>query len=231
MKKLLPILLTIAILSMALYLFLSYKVESNRNYTGQQRTLGSIQKVTEKAPDSGELKQATPSSFDLESLRKDKTLYLRSGVNEIKIYFQSYAIVEPVFGKTDVYIGSSRNPQISLDGHLYNAYAVDINNDGKDELEIEIVAGQSLNSLVYRIINGQLHRIAVSTENPKNWEGIVSRNSPEFKDINKDGVLEMLAYYRFFPPEKRRKVEVYKFTGLQFRKVKEYEEDMPEVYL
>ncbi len=144
-------------------------------------------------------------------LHPEKTLVLK-GVNySEKITIKSYPL-EPFVGNTDVYVGSHSLPQFSIGGFLHNAYPLDVENDGWDELAIEVETGQSLNSLI-------------------SFEGIVSRNAPEFKDVDGDGRLEMLANYRFFPPEKRRKVEVYKFTGLLFQKVKEYEEKMPEVYL
>lgn len=161
---------------------------------------------------------------------KDRQIYIKFPGGRMKLYFYSYT-VEPFWGKTDVYVNNSKTPQLLLDGYFYNAYGIDVNSDGKEELEIETESGHSLNSLIYKYLGGRLERIPVSTENPKGWKGIVSRNAPEFKDVNKDGLLEMLAYYRFFPPEKKRKVEVYKFTGVLFQKVREYEEKMPEVYL
>ena len=163
-------------------------------------------------------------------LRPEKTLVLK-GVNySEKITIKSYPL-EPFAGNTDVYVGSHSLPQFSISGFLHNVYSLDLENDGWEEVAIEVETGHSINSLIYKQRNDRLVRIPISTEILINFEGIVSRNTPEFKDIDRDGRLEMLAYYRFFPPEKRRKVEVYKFTGLLFQKVKEYEEKMTEIYL
>lgn len=224
---------TFAVLIVAALALLAMYV-SVKDYGRQQGSHGAVIREEDNAsvvkaldlPDVNEVLR----NIRQDPFYKEKTLYLKSSVYKRKIHFYSYT-VEPFVGKTDVYVNNSTTSQLSLDGFFYNAYTVDINKDGKDELEVETESGHSLNSLIYKYLRGRLERIPVSTENPKGWEGIVSRNTPEFKDVNKDGLLEMLAYYRFFPPEKRRKVEVYKFTGLLFQKVREYEEKMPEVYL
>ncbi len=43
----------------------------------------------------------------------------------------------------------------------------------------------------------------------------MSRNIPEFRDINKDGNLELLAYYNFLN-DPTRTVEVYEYSDGSF---------------
>ncbi|MCL5003865.1 MAG: hypothetical protein M1352_01185 [Patescibacteria group bacterium] len=135
--------------------------------------------------------------------------------------------------KTDMEVADRNYSRFSFSGWLSSAYSIDLEKDGQEELVVEVITGKTVGTIVYKFVGGVLSRIPVSTEVPGTWGfyGISSRESPEFKDIDDDGKLEMLAYYRFFPPEKRRRVEVYKFTGSVFQKIKEYEEKMPEVYL
>lgn len=133
-------------------------------------------------------------------------------------------------GITEVFLQNQTKPELILQGYFVGSRFLYIRN-GLQILEVEVLVGKSINTLVYKYENGKLIRIPVSTEKTPSFEGIVSRNSPEFKDIDNDGVLEILAYYRYFPPEKKRTVKVYKFNGEQFEKYKEYEEETSAVYL
>ena len=135
--------------------------------------------------------------------------------------------------RTDMEVTGKNYSRFSFYGWLSSAYSVDLEGDGWDELVVEVITGKTVGTVVYRFVDGILSRIPTSEDilGPRPSYGISSRVSPEFKDVDGDGILEMLAYYRFFPPEEKRKVEVYKFTGVLFQKIKEYEEKMPEVYL
>lgn len=133
-------------------------------------------------------------------------------------------------GTTRIYINDQKNPKLTLRGYFMDSKIFDIKK-GLRVLEVEVMTGKSVNSIIYRYQDGKLVRVPVSTEKAPYFIGIVARNTPEFKDIDGDGILEMFAYYRHFPPEKKRTVEVYKFNGEQFEKQKEYEEKTPEVYL
>lgn len=135
--------------------------------------------------------------------------------------------------KTDMEVVDRNYSKFSFYGWLSSAYSVDLEKDGQDELVVEIITGKTINTIVYKFVAGVLTRVPVSTEKPGPWGfyGVASRNSPEFKDLDGDGILEMLAYYRHFPPENSRTVEVYKFNGRSFELVRNYEEKMPEVYL
>lgn len=135
--------------------------------------------------------------------------------------------------KTDMEVADRSYSRLSFYGWLSSAYSVDLEKDGQDELVVEVITGKTIGTVVYKFTGGILSRIPISTEKPgpRGFYGISSRNSPEFKDLDDDGILEMLAYYRFFPPEKKRTVEVYKFNGRIFDLVRKYEEKMPDVYL
>lgn len=133
-------------------------------------------------------------------------------------------------GITEVFLNNKDKPELTIKGYFVNSKIVDITNVLRI-LEVEVLVGKSINSLIYRYENGKLIRVSVSTEKAPFFEGLVSRNPPEYKDVDNDGILEILVYYRYFPPQKKRTVEVYKFNGKQFKKQKEYEEETTEVYL
>lgn len=147
-----------------------------------------------------------------------------------KVNIKSY-IGLPGEEKTEVYLNNELNPVFIFYGFLDNVLTHNIDRSGYKVLEFQLAGGHSINSLIYRYQNGELIRIPVSTEKLPYFMGIVARNIPEFIDLDNDGILEMLAYYRYFPPEKKRRVEVYKFNGTSFEKQKEYEEKTSEVYL
>lgn len=149
--------------------------------------------------------------------------------NKEQIVFHSYQIGSGSW-QTNVFVNKQATPQLTLRGFFKESHVYDIK-DNFRIFEIEVIGGKSVNSLVYKSQNGKLIRIPISTEKPPRFIGIVSRNSPEFKDIDDDGVLEMLAYYRHYPPEGERTVEVYKLSGEIFKKYLEYEEETPMYYL
>lgn len=149
--------------------------------------------------------------------------------NKEQIAFHSYQIGSGSW-QTNVYVNKQATPQLTLRGFFKESHVYDIK-DNFRILEIELIGGKSVNSLVYKSQNGKLIRIPVSTEKPPGFIGIVSRNLPEFKDMDNDGVLEMIAYYRLYPPEKKRTVEIYKLSGKIFMKYQEYEEETPMYYL
>lgn len=132
-------------------------------------------------------------------------------------------------GASHIFV-NNKDQGISVNGFYRNSNIIPLHNTLKI-LEVEFFTGQSINTLVYQYTNDQLIGIPVSTEHVPAFSGIVSRNIPEFKDVDNDGTLEMLAYYRYFPPEAKRTVEVYKFKNGIFDKQQEYEETTPEIYL
>lgn len=174
-----------------------------------------------------------------EDLRRLSRIFLRDGQSERVVNLQSYRVpvwvgdLDTLDWQTDMVLGAEESSRTSFRGWLSTAYPLDLEEDERDELVVEILSGKTINAIVYRYVDGVLERIPVSTEKPGpyGFVGTATRNSPEFKDLDGDGVLEMLVYYRFFPPEKRRRVEVYKFDGSRFDKIREYEEPTDEVYL
>lgn len=132
-------------------------------------------------------------------------------------------------GTTSIYINGQKEPELILRGYFRDSKVFDIKK-GLRVLEVEVITGKSVNSIIYRYESGKLVRVPVSTEKVSHFMGIVTRNIPEFKDIDGNGILEMLTYYRHFPPEKKRTVESYIFNGEQFEKQKQYEEETSEVY-
>lgn len=152
----------------------------------------------------------------------------RDGRKEkLLIYSSSSLSLDP---RTYLFINYNPRPKLLLKGHYLES---NIHQVKPDELvlEVQTISGKSVNSLVYFYRRGNLKRIPVSTENSPYYEGVVSRNEPEFKDTDGDGIQEMLVYYRHFPPDFRRTVEIYQLNGEVFQKIGEYEESTPEVYL
>lgn len=164
-------------------------------------------------------KGITSMSFDLDG----------DGISE-KIGLRPYLGL-PGEEKTEVYLNGSLQPTFTLFGFLESVLTHNIDNSKYKVLELQLASGHSINSLLYRYKDGVLKRIPVSTEKAPYFMGIVARNTPEFKDTDGDGIMEMFVYYRYFPPEKRRKVELYKFNGVEFEKQKQYEESTPVIYL
>lgn len=162
--------------------------------------------------------QVVSMSIDLDS----------DGIDE-KIVLKSHLGL-PGEEKTEVYLNGIW-PILTLYGFLDNVLTHDIDNSRYKFIELQLAAGHSINSLIYKYQKGVLKRIPVSTEKVPYFMGIVARNTPEFKDVDGDGVLEMFAYYRHFPPEKRRTVEIYKFNGEEFKRQKKYDETTPEIFL
>lgn len=132
-------------------------------------------------------------------------------------------------GATHVSI-NTKDQGISVNGYYRTSNVISIKRDLKI-LAIELITGKSINTLLYTYKDEQLVRIPVSTEHLPSFAGIVTRNAPEFIDTDNDGTLEMLAYQRYFPPEAKRLVEVYKFDNDMFNKQLEYEEITQDIYL
>lgn len=174
-----------------------------------------------------------------EDLRRFSKVFLHNQGSVKIATLQSYEApiwmddLELLDWQTGMVVNDRSLSKFRFEGWLSTTYPVDLEGDGGDELVVEILSGKTINTIIYKFVAGVLTRVPVSIEKPGLWGfyGIASRNSPEFRDLDGDGRLEMLAYYRFFPPEMRRKVEVYKFNGRIFDLVRKYEEKMPEVYL
>ncbi len=161
---------------------------------------------------------------------KQFSLLLKRARQQSKLTLKSY-FHDPLHEKTEVYVGNQKTPQVVVDGILFQAYSLDINGDYDQELNLQVISGKLINSLVYRYDNGELVKIPVSTERPPSYYGTVTHNLPLFKDEDGDGVMELFAYYAHGEPEAKRTVEAYKFNGQIFDLTRRYEENMPEIYL
>lgn len=150
------------------------------------------------------------------------------GKNE-NLIFKAYVNL-PTSEKTEVFLNNLSKPVLAIHGFYRDSLTHDVSNNYRI-LEIQTSSGHSLNSLLYQYRNGQFTRISVSTEKSPYYEGIVSRNAPEFRDLDGDRVQEMLVYYRLYPPKEKRIVEIYKFSGDIFQKYQEYEETTTIPYL
>ena len=132
---------------------------------------------------------------------------------------------------TKIYINDNERPILNLKGYFDKFEVHAVNPQGKKILQVSTASGHSISTNFYYYERGELFIIPVSAAKPPSYYGIEARNRPELKDVDGDGVLEMLAYYRHFPPQKQRTVEAYKFNGKAFIKTQEYVEVMTEIYL
>lgn len=146
--------------------------------------------------------------------------------------FHSYTVYPDnvVDWKTDIFVGDNYKPEYSFNGLFQESRAIDIDGDGIKEIEVELLSGKLTNSMIYKYQRDSLVRIPVSTERTPYFTGVVSSASPQYKDLDGDGVAEMLVFHRHYPPEKKRTVEVYRYTGVDFKKEKEYEESTLGIY-
>ncbi len=124
---------------------------------------------------------------------------------------------------TEIYINSNPEPAFVEVGTFFAFNIHRMDKAGNHVTELQLQTGQSLNALFYAYHDGKLERVSVSTENPPSWHGIISRNIPEFKDIDKDGNLELRAYYNFLN-DPTRTVEVYEYSDGSFNLIQKYEE-------
>lgn len=130
---------------------------------------------------------------------------------EEKIIIKSYPGF-PGDQNTEIYINSNSEPSFVEVGAFFAFNIHRMDKAGNHVTELQLQTGQSLNALFYTYHDGEIERVSVSTENPPSWHGIISRNIPEFKDIDQDGNLELLAYYNFLN-DPARAVEVYEYNG------------------
>ncbi len=187
----------------------------------------------QEAEDSRVLGEST------EDFRRLARVFLKDDLGERVVSLQSHEVpiwvgeLDALDWQTDLTVGIQGPPIISLKGQLFAAYPLDLEDDGRDELVVELIHGKLVNLTVYKYKDNSLERIPVSTEKPGpyGFYGTATRNSPEFKDLDGDGRLELLVYYSLASPQKRRQVEVYKFDGWRFDKIKDYEEETAETYL
>lgn len=217
MKKTFTLAVTIFILSA----ILSFN-SSNSNKAGIQTRTNIL---TLKQSDNliSDVSKSNPYTkimiLNLRERKKDETVALKS-----------YA-AEPFEEIIEVYPNSNHKPQFLLEGSLRLAYQTDLENDGAEELAIEVVTGKLGNTIVYRVEGNQLVPIRIQTGKQEDLLGVTSYHTPRFEDIDRDGVLEMLSYHTDSAFDENGWLEVYKFDGQKFLKVKEYEESTANFYL
>lgn len=151
------------------------------------------------------------------------------GKNEIIEFYSSP--VDLTGGNTDIFINKETNAKVSLSGYFQKSDIYDIAKDVR-VLEVQTnLGGKLINSIILVYQNGELTRIPIFDGVKSLPRGIFSSGGIEFKDYDSDGILEMFVYHRHYPPEAKRTVEIYQFTNQVFKKVQEYEESTPNVYL
>ncbi len=204
------LLITTIILSSILFPIPTSFIDNNNDWDTE-----NISKEKEIEPESinFEMNEVENLSIDLDG----------NGTNEevnIKSHLDSHGDQ-----KTEIYIDSKNRPIFTEAGSFFALNVHKMNTTGNYVTELQLQTGQSLNTLFYSYHNRELTRLSVSTENPPLWHGIMSRNFPEFKDIDNDGELELLAYYHFLYDHKKT-VEVYKYNGNFFELIQKYEESV-----
>jgi len=159
----------------------------------------------------------------LNPLNKDEFFDLNQDGKLEKITIYSALGKEIGDENTKIYINDNKESVLNLGGYFDGIQVHKINPQGQQVLEVRTIGGHSIDTTFYTYKNNNLSIVLVSTAKPPSFYGIVSRNKPELKDIDNDGTLELLAYYNFLY-DPTRKVEVYKFDGKNFDKIREYEE-------
>lgn len=145
------------------------------------------------------------------------------------LYFQNEEI-EYGDWKTHIYINGSSKPNLIVPDLLEKNTTHDISKNMRI-LKLQMSAGGKLvNTILYQYRSGRLIEIPITTESLEPTLNTWNSGGSEFKDLDKDGIKEMLMYQRHYPPEAKRTVETYKFNGKVFQKNGEYEEPMPNVY-
>ena len=169
-------------------------------------------------------------TFDLDGngLKENFAIKSYEIVTDRKNDFTYYGLITDVLiKKTNKYV----NLLPRIDGYLLDAKEVILNQRNKDIiLLIELKQGALDNFLIYRYRNNNLIRVSTPDDILPQSYGILTRGVASFEDVDNDGVKEMVVYSRLSPPEKRRKVDVYKISGLEAKVIKTYEESTQNLY-
>ncbi len=113
--------------------------------------------------------------------------------------------------KTDVYVKDEELPRLTLNGYYRNSKFHNFEVNGTRYLEILLLSGKLINSQLYDYSSGQLKKIVALKE-------IWASADPEYKDINGDGVKEMLVYHKLGLLKEPRTVEVYNIINSRLQK-------------
>lgn len=96
-----------------------------------------------------------------------------------------------------MYVNDATKPIMDMFGFFDGIQVHNMDNQKHRVLAINLLTGHSINTLFYAMKKGKVYRVPVSSEKPSAYYGIVSRNYPEFQDIDGDGTLELVAHYGF----------------------------------
>lgn len=142
---------------------------------------------------------------------------LKTGWKFDKFHFIAHED-SPTVWRTDIYIGNSEDKAFTLDGYYLRSKIQKLDQSKTKYLEIILVSGKLSNSKLFKDTGDKLERVPISEE-------IWSYFDPEYRDIDNDGVKEMLVYHTpggaFDRP---RTVEVFRFDSQEFKKQREYQE-------
>lgn len=121
----------------------------------------------------------------------------------------------PTIWKTDVYVKNEEAPRLTLNGYYRNSKFHNLGVNKTQYLEILLLSGKLINSQLYDYSSGQLKKIFALKE-------IWASADPEYKDIDGDGIKEMLVYHQLGLLEEPRIVEVYNITNGRLQKQTEF---------
>lgn len=168
--------------------------------------------------------------FDLDSDGLTENLLIKSYeiVTLKKDNFTYYGFVTDVLMKKS---GGDEKLLSHLYGDLLDAREILLNRKETNKiLLVSLKLGKLDNFRIYRYKKGNLIRISTPDDIPPSLYGISTKGEVNFEDIDGDGTKEMVVYSRLSPPQKMRKVDIYKILGLEATKIKTYEEETSKVY-
>lgn len=169
-------------------------------------------------------------NFDIDGDGLTENILIKSYeiVTDKKNNFTYYGFVTDILTKrAKEYV--SLLPQ--LYGYILDAKEVTLDQRNRDKiLMVELKQGELDNFRIYRWMNGNLVRISTPDDKSELFYGIMTKGEVNFEDLNQDEIKEMVVYSRLQPPQKKRKVDVYKIFNLKASLVRTYEEETLKIY-
>lgn len=151
-----------------------------------------------------------------------------NGIKE-RLYFHRTR-VEPFAYYTDVVIEGTYKPSLVIPDYFWEAEEYQVNKNLR-VLLTQSQTGHIVSIMVYKYNDGVFSQIPIKTDEYINKDQGDVGSDAEMKDMDSDGTLELLIYFRHYPPEKKRTVKIYKFDGQVFTKTESYDQKTEEVYL
>lgn len=169
------------------------------------------------APETDWSKYNTQEQYDLDADGNPETVYFKINGNEYGNW------------KTEVFLNNSKTPLIRVDDLLIKKSLQKISKSTRI-LKLELSAGGKLvNTVLYQYKDSKITEIPITTASQESDPNTWSSGGSEFKDLDTDGIKEMLIYHGYYP-QPARTVGVYKFNGKHFIHSQEYDEPTPEAY-